>query len=86
VYDKMPVKSVYPVTLSPTEAEESIKIIFASLVVSKRKNFALLPSIHFAAKECELILLPFVPKGNEFIYEKQKIAIQKVALTYGRNF
>jgi hypothetical protein len=86
VYDKLPLKSVYPVTLSQGEAEESMKIIFASLVVSKRKNYARLPDIHFSAEESELVLLPFVPKGNELIYEKQKIAIQKVAMTYGRNF
>jgi len=86
VYDKIPLKSVYPVTLSQEEAEESLKIIFASLVVSKRKNYARLPGIHFAAEESELILLPFVSKGNELIYEKKNIAIQKVAMTYGKNF
>jgi hypothetical protein len=86
VYDKLPLKTVYPVTLSQEEAEESMKIIFASLVVSKRKNYARLPGIKFSAGECELILLPFVSKGNELIYEKQKIAIQKVSMTYGRNF
>jgi hypothetical protein len=84
VYEKLPLKSIYPVTLDQNEATESMKVIFASLVVSKRKNYARLPDIHFAADETELILLPFVSKGNELIYEKQNIAIQKVALTYGR--
>jgi hypothetical protein len=78
--------SVYPVTLPQEEAVESLKIIFASLMVSKRKNYARLPDIHITAQESELILLPFVSRGNEFIYEKQNIAIQKVALAYGRNF
>jgi hypothetical protein len=86
VYDKLPLKSVYPVTLSQEEAEQSMKIILASLVVSKRKNYARLPGIKFSSEEIQLILLPFVSKGNELIYEKQKIAIQKVAMTYGRNF
>jgi hypothetical protein len=78
--------SVYPVTLPQEEAVESLKIIFASLMVSKRKNYARLPDIHITAQESELILLPFVSRGNELIYEKQNIAIQKVALAYGRNF
>jgi hypothetical protein len=86
IYDKLPLKTVYPVTLSQEEAEESLKIIFASLVVSKRKNYARLPDIHIKAEESELILLPFISRGNELIYEKKKIAIQKVAMTYGRNF
>jgi hypothetical protein len=84
--ENIQLKTVYPVTLSQEEAEESMKIIFASLVVSKRKNYSRLPDIHIRAEACELILLPFISRGNELIYEKQKIAIQKVAMAYGRKF
>jgi hypothetical protein len=85
-YEDIRLKKVYPVTLPLEEGVESLKIIFASLVVSKRKNYVRLPEINFSAEESELIFLPFVSKGNEFIYEKQNIAIQKVAMTYGRKF
>jgi len=85
-YENLKMDSVYPVTLHRSEAAESLKIILTSLVVSKRKNYALLHDIQIAAQESELIFLPFVSEGNELIYKKQNIAIQKPALTYGRNF
>jgi len=65
---------------------ESLKVIFASLVVTKRKNYAKLPGIDISPRKSTLILLPFVSQGNEFIYEEHNMAIPKIALTYGRNF
>ena len=85
-YENIRLKQVYPVTLPREEGVQSIKIIFASLVVSKRKNYAKLPEISIADEESELIFLPFVSRGNEFIYEEHNMAIQKVALRYGRHF
>lgn len=85
-YDNIKLKSVYPVTLPLEEGVESLKIIFASLIVTKRKNYARLPDIKISAQESELIFLPFVSRGSELIYETHNLAIQKVALRYGRNF
>ncbi len=77
---------IYPITLPLAEAVESLKLILASLVVTKRKNYAKLPGIDISPRKSTLILLPFVSRGNEFIYEEHNMAIQKIALTYGRNF
>ncbi len=85
-HENIRLKTTYPATLPLQEALESLKIIFASLVMTKRKNYARMPDIHIAQDESELVFLPFISKGNELIYQKQRIAIQKVAMKYGRKF
>ncbi len=86
VYENWKKPSIYPITLPLVDAVESLKIIFASLVVTKRKNYAKLPGIDISPLKSTLILLPFISRGNEFIYEEHNMAIQKIALRYGRNF
>jgi hypothetical protein len=85
-YENLKLKSMYPVTLPLEEAVEGQKMIFASLVVSKRKNYAKLPDIKISEKQSELIFLPFISRGSELIYEEHNLAIQNVALSHGRNF
>ena len=83
--DRLRLFPAYPVTLPLSEAEESLKTVLASLVESKRHAFEKLGDLTIETKDSELIYLPFTPRGNEFIYEGQNIAIPKAALAHGKN-
>lgn len=85
VRDRLRLSAAYPVTLPLSEAEESLKTVLASLVVSKRHLFEELGNINIRSEKSELIFLPFTPRGNEFIYEGQNIAVPQAALTQGKN-
>jgi ribosomal protein L37AE/L43A len=86
VYDDIKPKTLYPVNLPLAEAAKGLKIFFASLTVTKRHVVERLPNITIVPEESELILIPFISRGNEFIYKKHRVAIQKAALSHGRNF
>ncbi len=86
VYDDVKPRTLYPVTLPLVEAAKGLKLFFASLTVTKRHVVERLPHITIAPAESELILIPFVCRGNEFIYREHHVAIQKAALSHGRNF
>ena len=83
--DRLRLSPAYPVTLPLSEAEESLKTVLASLVESKRHAFEKLGDVTIETKDSELIYLPFTPRGNEFIYEGQNIAVPKAALAHGKN-
>jgi DNA-directed RNA polymerase subunit RPC12/RpoP len=83
--DRLRLSPAYPVTLPLSEAEESLKTVLASLVESKSHVFEKLGDVAIETKDNELIYLPFTPRGNEFIYEGQNIAVPKAALAQGKN-
>lgn len=85
VRDRVRLSPAYPVTLPLSEAEESLKTVLASLVENKRHVFEKLGDVTIQTKDSELIYLPFTPRGNEFIYEGQNIAVPKAALAQGKN-
>lgn len=83
--DRLRLSPVYPVTLPLSEAVESLKTVLASLVVAKRHLFETLGDISIQDESSELVFLPFTPRGNEFIYEGQNIAVPKATLAQGKN-
>jgi predicted RNA-binding Zn-ribbon protein involved in translation (DUF1610 family) len=83
--DRLRLSAAYPVTLPLSEAEESLKTVLASLVEGKRHVFEKLGDVTIQTKDSELIYLPFISRGNEFIYEGQNIAVPKAALAQGKN-
>mgnify|MGYP001127663725 CR=1 FL=1 len=82
--EHIPKKNLYPVTLPREEAVQSLKVILARSMMTKRKFFPLLPDVNFTVLEYKLVYLPFRTMGNDMIEEHLNICINKNTLKYGR--
>jgi hypothetical protein len=81
----VPKENLYPVTLPQSEAAQSIKITFASSVMTKKKIYPLLPRASFTVKESTLVYLPFNDMGHEIVQEHMPVSINKRILEFGRH-
>jgi DNA-directed RNA polymerase subunit RPC12/RpoP len=80
---EIPRATLHPVTLSSTQAAESITVNLANLSVDKRKVFPELAKIKIRLEESLLLYTPFVQKGNELIHPHLGFSLQKNALRMG---
>lgn len=76
--------STYPVTLSHSEAVESLKSILAASAVSAKKVMEILPALSFKAQRKRLIYLPFRDAGHDCIQHQTGMSISTAALRFGR--
>ena len=76
---------VYPVTLPLSEAIQALPAICAAMAVSPGLVMPQLPDLRFTVHRHQLVFLPFVENGHDFIQEQTGIAIQAAALRYGRS-
>jgi len=81
----IPKENLHPVTLPQSEAAQSIKITFASSVMTKKKIYPLLPRASFTVKESTLVYLPFNDMGHEIVQEHMPVSINKRILEFGRH-
>ncbi|MBA4397530.1 MAG: hypothetical protein C0394_09140 [Syntrophus sp. (in: bacteria)] len=75
--------SCYPVTLAGHEAEESMKITLADLIIAKHRIYPLLTDIRLAAEEIMLVYHPFLVSSRELIHETMQLTLDRTALHYG---
>ena len=75
--------SCYPVNLASREAEESMKITLADLIVEKRRFYPLLTDIRLTAQETLLVYHPFIIGNRELIHETMNLTLDRTALRYG---
>ena len=81
----LPKSPLYPVNLPSNEAAESIKVTIANIVVDKTKIFPKLKEMDIQINKFQLIFLPFILVGNEFIQSQSRFCIHKNALKLGKN-
>ena len=74
----------YPVTLSQTEAVQSIKIVLAATTLNKNQKLPLLPQMNITDTRCRLTYLPFDQQAHDFVEEHTSIALLAAALRFGR--
>lgn len=75
--------SCYPVTLAAAEAEESMKITLAEVVVEKRRFYPLLADVEISAQETLLVYHPFLIGARELVHEDMRLTLDRTALEYG---
>lgn len=75
----------YPVTLNQDEAVQAIKSVMASITVSRKTRFPLLPSLQVRPAETVLTYLPFEQKSHDFIQPESLASLQTAALKVGRS-
>ncbi|MBN1255389.1 MAG: hypothetical protein JXA50_08970 [Deltaproteobacteria bacterium] len=81
--ERIPKKTLYPVTLPHSEAIQSLNVTLASAVMTRSKFFPLLPDVNFTVIQSHLVYLPFRAVGNDMIEEHLNICINKNTLKYG---
>ncbi len=84
--DRLRFSPVYPVTLPLSEAEESLKTVLVSLMISKRHLFDELGDITIRAEESELIFLPFTPREMNLSMKVRILRFQKRSCPKGKIF
>jgi hypothetical protein len=78
-------KNMYPVTLSCSEAIQSLKTVLANMTMDKRHFLPQLPSITFQAELTDLIYLPFTPSGHDLVQEQTTVSVSTAVLQFGRS-
>ena len=74
----------YPVTLSLTEAIDSLKLGLASFMKPQRSLFPKLQEIKIKPKGFLLVFVPFRERGNELTQPDYQLRINKNLLKYAR--
>lgn len=75
----------HPVTLELSEAVQAIKAILASVTVSRRQKFPLLPTLRVTVSNSSLLYLPFTPQSHDYIQPESRASVQAAALKFGRS-
>jgi DNA-directed RNA polymerase subunit RPC12/RpoP len=73
-------QSLMPVTLSATEAAQSLKISLANISLAKRGLFPELPNIDMTLVESLLVYYPFHNLGQELVNQDLQISINRKAM------
>ncbi len=76
--------SPHTVNLAKSEAEQSLKIMLASMAVAKKNLLPLIPKMNFRVLSSTLLLIAFKDNGPDFFQEELKINVNKKSLEYGR--
>ncbi len=80
--DKRP---LYPVTLPPGEAVESMKIILAAVLRPGRTWIPQLPGITIQPRQITLTFLPFTDRHHDLYAPLIKVSINKAIMTHAAN-
>ena len=77
-------KDLFPATLAATEAKQAAKIILAASATSPRLVYPYLPQVQLTDVLIQLIYLPFVDKGHDWVQPETGVVIGKNILEFGR--
>ena len=83
--EKLPAKRHHPITLSITEAIESLKINLASFIKPKTRRTEILHGIDIQAKGFALVYVPFIEQHHELIQPDLQFAINKNIIALSDN-
>ena len=75
--DDIPKADTAPVTLTISEAVESVAVTIASLAAPKKRYFPLLPDLKIKLKDSTLVFIPFKPRGSEFVQKQMNFSIHR---------
>ncbi|MBW1772773.1 MAG: hypothetical protein JRJ82_07770 [Deltaproteobacteria bacterium] len=85
VVKKLPEAPLYPVTLSITEAVESLRLTMASFVKPQRTMLPKIPNTVIKPKSFILVYIPFHEKGNELTQPAFRLRLNKNLLAFAKH-
>ncbi len=77
--------TLYPVTLPPGEAVESMKLTLAAAMSNTRKNLTRLPEVEITPRKIKLIYLPFDQRHHDLYHPELRVSINKNILALAKN-
>jgi hypothetical protein len=83
--DGLPQGALHPVTLSPAEALEALKVTLADFVKPRRVMLPRLPGITISPKRLRLVYIPFEESQHDFIHPGLGLAVNKAMLETAGN-
>jgi ribosomal protein S27AE len=75
---------LFPVTLPSSEARQAVKLILAAATASPKRIFPHLPQVRLTNVTMQLVYLPFVDKGHDWMQPETGVAIGKNILRFGQ--
>ena len=78
------VPNLFPVTLPSSEARQAVKLMLAAATASPRRIFPHLPQVRLTDVTMQLVYLPFIDKGHDWVQPETGVAIGKNILRFGR--
>ena len=77
--------NMFPVTLPASEAKQAVKIILAASTASPRLIYPCLPQVELTEVLMQLVYLPFIDKGHDWVQPETGVVIAKNILQLGRS-
>lgn len=77
--------SFYPVTMTASEATESLAVLLATMILPRQRIFPLLPHLHITLHAARLMFWPFKLQGLDIIEPYSGMALNRNALRWGRS-
>ncbi|MEA3240035.1 MAG: hypothetical protein U9P37_00425 [Pseudomonadota bacterium] len=77
--------SFYPVTMTASEATESLAVLLATMILPRQRIFPLLPQLHITLNSVWLMFRPFKLQGPDIIEPHSGMALNRNALRWGRS-
>lgn len=79
------VKHLHPVTLPATEARQAAKLMLAATTASPKRIFPYLPQVRLTETMQQLVYLPCLDNGHDWVQPETNITIPKNILRFGRS-
>jgi ribosomal protein S27AE len=79
------VPGLFPVTLPASEARQAVKLILAAATASPKRIFPYLPQVRLTGVVIQLVYLPCIDKGHDWVQPDTGVTIAKNILRFGRS-
>lgn len=76
---------LFPVTLPSTEARQAVKLMLAAATATPKRIFPFLPQVRLTETMLQLIYLPCIDKGHDWVQPETGVTIAKNILHFGRS-
>ena len=77
--------NLFPVTLPASEAKQAVKVMLAAATASPRLIYPFLPQVQLTEVMMQLVYLPFIDKGHDWVQPDTGVVIAKNILQFGRS-
>jgi hypothetical protein len=74
-----------PASLPISDAPDSLKVIIASLVATKKRIWPILKTVSTTALHTDLVYIPFQEQKDELFNPTLKISVARNSLKFGQN-
>jgi hypothetical protein len=78
------VADFFPATLPASEARQAVKLILAATTATPKRIFPFLPEVRLTESMVQLVYLPCIDRGHDWVQPETGMTIAKNILSFGR--